>query len=217
MRRDLMVDMVTDAKVGVHKDDLDEAFLQACLAADKVAWDIETSGLNWREDSIGTCQVAVGPEIAVIQLSGWGPPPRLSALLEAPDVRKIFHHAPFDLRFMAYQWNVQPANIACTKIASKILDPHLPSSDHSLKPVLLRHLGVAISKEQQQSDWMARDLLGAQIRYAATDVEYLERLLDTLSEKAAKAGCSDLLDQSFQYLPTRVELDLRGIGDVFNY
>lgn len=212
-----MVDMVTDRKVTLHEADLDEAFLGACLAADRVAWDIETSGLNWREDRIGTCQVAVGLEIAVVQLVGLDPPPRLSALLEAPGVCKIFHHAPFDLRFMAYKWNVQPANVACTKVASKILEPHLSSSDHSLKSVLMRHLGVSISKEQQLSDWMAPDLVSEQIRYAATDVEYLERLFDTVFEKAVKAGCSDLLDQSFQYLPTRVELDLREIGDVFSY
>mgnify|MGYP006194651211 CR=1 FL=1 len=47
------------------------------------------------------------------------PPDRLYEFLV--QVQKVFHHAPFDLRFMVAQWNVTPRNIACTKVASKML------------------------------------------------------------------------------------------------
>lgn len=209
--------MVREGTLSTYDGDLDDDFLSACVSQGQVAWDIETSGLDWRSDHIGTCQVGVGDDIAIVQLAGWGPPPRLAALLESPDVKKVFHHAPFDLRFMAHQWNARPVNVACTKIASKVLEPHLPASEHSLKPVLLRHLGVQISKEQQRSDWGAKDLRPEQIAYAATDVRYLTQLLEALLQKAADLGLADLIEQSFAYLPTRIALDLRGSGDVFAY
>jgi ribonuclease D len=209
--------MVCNGTLSTFDGDLDNNFLSACVSEEQVAWDIETSGLDWRSDRIGTCQVAVRDDIAIVQLLSSGPPARLSALLENPDVTKVFHHAPFDLRFMAFQWNAKPMSVACTKVASKILDPSLERSEHSLQPVLLRHLGVNISKAEQRSDWTSAVLSSEQMSYAASDVQHLVVLLNQLMRNAGDRGLTDLVERSFSYLPTRVELDIRGSGDVFAY
>lgn len=201
----------------VIRGDLPDDLARQAQRASVVAWDIETSGLNWREDSIGTCQVAFGGAIAIVVVDGHSRPTNLVRLLEAHEVQKVFHHAPFDLRFMTYQWRCQVTNVACTKIASKILDPHLEPSDHSLRPVLARHLGVDISKAEQRSDWLRRDLTDAQVQYAATDVAYLAELVAVLLDRSDRQGLQDLVLQSWAYLPARVALDLRGSGDVFAY
>lgn len=198
-------------------NDVDQGFLDRAARAGRVAWDIETTGLDWRTARIGTVQVATADEIAVVQLKPDQVPRHLSRLLASTGVEKVFHHAPFDLRFMAWWWRMQPQRIACTKVLSKILDPAEPHDHHSLKPLLQRYLGVHISKDEQQSDWAADILSAEQVAYAAADVRYLLKLLDVMTDRARELGVWELACASFDYLPTRAALDLRGSGDVYAY
>lgn len=210
--------IISATAVEVHHADLPHDFYEKAVSGAAVGWDIETSGLNWRTDRIGTCQVAIQDRVAIVVMRpGSDQPPLLAALLEDDTVRKVFHHAPFDLRFMAYQWGITARNVACTKIASKILSPELSGKAHSLKPVLERHLNVRIEKGQQVSDWLAPTLTAAQLDYAAADVAHLLHLFGNLAQKCRDAGMDSELEASYSYLPTRVSLDLRGSGDVFAY
>ncbi len=208
---------LVDRQIVVSHGDMDHDFYWAAAERNELAWDIETSGLDWRTDRIGTCQIASSTTINVVVLDAHHFPKRLTSVLEAPDVQKVFHHAPFDLRFLAWHWKAHPQNLACTKIASKILNPDLTSPEHSLQPALERHLGITISKDQQRSDWLAPDLTADQLRYAAVDVAHLIDLKRELVTRCEEAGVLDLLDASWRYLPTRTMLDLRGSGDVFAY
>jgi ribonuclease D len=133
-----------------------------------VAWDIETSGLDWRSERIGTCQLyAPGQPPCLVQLRG-KLPERLRLLLNDPEVTKLFHHALFDLRFMAHHWKATPQNIICTKIAAKILNPS--GKGHSLASLVGRYLNVTLDKRLQTSDWLAEQLTPEQIQYAVRDV-----------------------------------------------
>lgn len=208
---------LADRHVVVSHGDMDHDFYWAAAADHELAWDIETSGLDWRTERIGTCQIASSTAINIVILDAHHRPKRLTSALESSDVLKVFHHAPFDLRFMASHWEARPRNVACTKIASKILNPDLVSAKHSLRPVLERHLGISISKDQQRSDWLAPSLTQDQLHYAAVDVAHLIDLKRRLVSLCEKAGVLDLLDESWRYLPTRTALDLRGPGDVFDY
>lgn len=199
------------------QSDVDQAWIDAALRVGRVAWDIETTGLDWAHDTIATCQLAVGTAVAIVQMKRGKVPGLLRSLLADPRVTKVFHHAPFDLRFMANAWSVTPASIACTKIASKIVDPGRRPEEYSLKPVLRRYLNVEIDKTQQVSDWTRGRLSEDQLAYAATDVMYLNELHDRLEDHARRSGVDELVQASFQYLPTRVALDLSGAGDVFAY
>jgi ribonuclease D len=198
-------------------DDLDEELLDRVIECGRVACDIETTGLDWRRARIGTVQVATPTEIAIVQLEPGQVPTRLSHLIASPSVEKVFHHAPFDLRFMTSSWGVQARQVSCTKILSKIIDPAAPHEQHSLKPVLERYLGVHIAKDEQQSDWSTRTLRREQVAYAAADVRHLLQLLDVMTKRAEALAVWDLATASFAYLPTRVALDLRGCADVFAY
>lgn len=206
-----------ESRIAVHRGDISESAYDEALSAGVVAWDIETSGLAWGSDRIGTCQIAIGDRVDVVIIDQSSLPERLKNLLADQRVTKVFHHAPFDLRFMCHQWAVHPENVACTKVASKILDPEIDGREHSLQPALLRHLGVRITKDQQVSDWLSSSLSPSQLRYAANDVVHLVRLYELLAQKCDEAGVGHELRESFAYLPTRVRLDLRGSCDVFAY
>jgi ribonuclease D len=209
--------MISIHPVELVNGDVSSDFETAIRDAAIVAWDIETSGLDWRLDRIGTCQLHV-PEVGtqVVRMDG-RQPERLRSLLMSERVRKVFHHAPFDLRFMRHHWQAGARSVACTKILSKIVRPGAEGSDHSLKPTLERFLGVVLDKGQQTSNWLSANLTDEQLAYAARDVEYLVPLLGTLMNEARTSGVADIAERTFDYLPIRIETDIRDCGDVFAY
>jgi ribonuclease D len=71
-------------------------------------------------------------------------------------------------------------------------------------------LEIDISKQQQMSDWGAPELSRAQQEYAASDVLYLHRLRDRLTERLEREGRLELAQSCFDFLPTRARLDLEG-------
>lgn len=204
--------------ISLLKGDIGKDLLEAYRAAGQVACDIETSGLDWRDARIGTCQL-FAPEVgAVIVQVNSEIPQFLCRLLSDETALKVFHHAPFDMRFIGWHWKTSITRVACTKIASKILEPNLPNEQHSLQALLRRHLDVDISKETERvSNWLAKELTPAQAVYAAKDVFYLLPLLQVLEKRLAGVGLHSLFERCLQHLPARVELDLRGYGDVYLY
>jgi ribonuclease D len=181
--------------------------------------DTETTGLNWRSDRLALCQVHA-PEVgtALVQLDDVPPPERLVSLLGDPTVTKVFHHAPFDLRFMLSAWGGVARNVACTKVASKVLHPRDPNSEHSLDSLLRARLGVTLDKGAvRTSDWTARSLTAEQVAYAAGDVEYLLDLHDDLVAELEVTGRAAVYAACRAYLTTQVELSLLGLEDAFAY
>ena len=53
-----------------------------------------------------------------------------------------------------------------------------------------------------------------QLSYAGNDVAYLHRLKDALDAMLAREGRTALAKACFEFLPTRVELDLAGWPEV---
>jgi ribonuclease D len=212
----ILVEPANDAlPLLTFEGDLDEQAFSRALGASVLGWDIETSGLDWRTERIGTVQVQVEDLTYVVHIND-DRPHRLKALMEDPSILKILHHAMFDLRFLAYHWGATPAHVACTKIASKLVDPQLPCKDHSLAPLVRRYLGIDLDKGPQTSDWTGQ-LNAAQLQYAANDVRHLWRLYEALDEKIRRRGLLDLRERCYAHLRTQVELEVGGFPDVFAY
>jgi ribonuclease D len=209
----------TGSYPAVVRGDLPEDLWSAYARSTVIAWDIETSGLNWREDRIGTCQLfseSVGT--VVISVNEDKVPGRLTALLQDPSVVKVFHHAPFDLRFMVRTWGVRPASVQCTKVASKLLEPQAASETHSLQYLLGHRLGVHLSKGPVRvSNWSAATLSADQIEYAAADVMYLPPLLKLLLTDLAARNLAWLYDECCAFLPALAALEVESYPDVFSY
>lgn len=205
-----------DKNIVLYDHDIPNQYFDRIYKANVVAWDIETSGLDWRKDRIGICQLYVPNEpVSIIKIDNI-PPKRLLLLLSDTSVRKVFHHAMFDLRFMSYHWKALPQNIACTKIASKLLGIK-NENKHSLQSILKQYLGVIIDKNERLSDWLSSELTEEQISYAAKDVMYLLPLLDVLEKKLKSKGLLELAHLCFAHIPTRVRLDILGYGDIYGY
>ena len=203
-------------EVLIENYDVSTSFLDLVHHSQLVAWDIETSGLNWNSDRIGTCQLFVPQGIAVVVKIGDSVPERMRDILSDDNIKKVFHHAVFDLRFMCYHWKVSARNIACTKIAAKLLDKS-SSNYHKLKTLLNRYLNVEIDKSQTLSNWLSSELSDKQVAYAVEDVIYLFDLLKALENELDSKGLLELAHQSYSHIPTRVDLDILGYQDIYTY
>ena len=106
--------MRRQGRLSVTRGDLPDEFADAFSRSPRVAWDVETSGLDWRQDRLGTCQM-FADEVGVVVVSlAEAVPGRLAELLENPAVEKVFHHAPFDLRFMSHEWGARQGDSRIT-------------------------------------------------------------------------------------------------------
>jgi ribonuclease D len=201
--------------VQIVAGDLTSGQFETFCNADVIAWDIETTGLDWRVEKIATCQIYCQQAVPVIVRMTSHAPILLPKLLDSRAL-KLFHHAAFDLRFMVHNWRCGVRNVACTKIASKVLKA--PTKEgHRLQSLVKEYLGVNVDKALAKSNWLAADLTEAQIRYAISDTIYLSDLFRELKEQLVRKGRWGLAAASFEYLPTRVQLDLLGADDVFTY
>lgn len=178
-----------------------------------VAIDCETMGLNPVRDRLCVIQMSAGDGDAhLVQIArGQTEAPNLCRMLENPAVLKLFHYGRFDIAAMYNAFGALAAPVWCTKIASRLVRTY--TDRHGLRNLTQELIGVDISKQQQMSDWGATELTAAQLDYAASDVLYLHRLRDRLTERLEREGRMDLAQSCFDFLPTRARLDLAGWPD----
>jgi len=179
-----------------------------------VAVDTETMGLQHHRDRLCLVQLSAGDGVAHLVQFGLGryEAPRLKALLEAPDVLKLFHFARFDLAALQRYLGLRCAPVWCTRTASRLVRTF--TDKHGLKDLCKDLLGVDLSKQQQTSDWGAAELTVEQLEYAASDVLHLHRLKLQLEAMLAREGRLGLAEACFDFLPTRAELDLAGWAEI---
>jgi len=180
---------------------------------DVVAVDSETMGLDPGRDRLCVVQLSAGDGRAhLVQLPpGQYAAPNLRRLLADRGRLKLFHYARFDLAMLRRYLETDCGPIYCTKIASRLVRTY--TDRHGLKDLVRELLGIELDKGEQSSDWGATTLSDAQQRYAAKDVLYLHQLRGRLDAMLAREGRTDLAQACFDFLPTRVALDLSGWPD----
>src|SRR6204780_1180635 len=197
-------------KIHLHKGDLPAGLDLGNL----VAVDTETLGLNPNRDRLCLAQLSAGNDVChAVQFAAENyTAPNLKKLLTNPGVTKLFHFARFDIAMFKRYLGVECKPVYCTKIASKLVRTY--TDRHGLKDLVRELLNVDLSKEQQSSDWGAKDLSEKQLAYAANDVAYLHQLKTALDTMLAREGREALAKACFDFLPTRANLDLAGWEEV---
>ncbi len=193
--------------IHLHQGDLPEAI----HFRGSVAVDTETMGLNPHRDRLCLVQLSAGDGVChLVQLnqSRTYDCPNLKKVLSDLEILKIFHFARFDVAVLQHFLKIRVKPIYCTKIASKLVRTF--GDRHGLRDLCKELIGVDISKDQQSSDWGARDLSPEQRHYAATDVLYLHKLKEVLDEKLIRENRMDVAQGCFDFIPTCADLDLLG-------
>ena len=117
--------------------------------------------------------------------------------------------------FIKHHLKINVKNIFDTKIASKICRKF--TSSHGLKDLSKDLLGVKLDKEMQTSDWGRENYSDDQIKYAANDVLYLHKIKIELDKILNRENKMDIAKKCFEFLETRSNLDLNGLGDIFEH
>ena len=197
----------------LHKNDLSAGIDFSNI----VAADCEMMGLQPNRDPLCLIQLfdGVGDCHLVQFIDQNFNAPNLKNLLSS-DRTFIFHYARHDLAAIKHDLKVSIKNIYCTKISSKIARTY--SQGHGYKDLCKELLDIDISKKQQSSDWSNPNLSKEQINYAATDVIHLHDIREKLDEILERQNRKKLVQACIDFLPTRVELDLRGWNnDIFSH
>jgi ribonuclease D len=176
----------------------------------EVAIDTETMGLDPHRDRLCVVQLSAGDGSSdVVQIPAEATEaPNLVKLLTDPGITKIFHYARFDIAVMKNRFGVVTGPVYCTKIASRLARTY--TDRHGLKDLVKELLNIDLSKQQQSSDWGQEKLSEAQLEYAAADVLYLHDLKRHLDRMLVRENRMELAQSCFNFLPTRIALDLAG-------
>ena len=193
-----------------HKDDLAEGV----KFQNSVAVDSETLGLRPERDPLCLVQLSSGDGTAhLVQLNRENyNAPNLKRVLSNKKCQKIFHFARFDVAVLKKYLNIDCEPVYCTKIVSKLVRTY--TDKHGLKDLCKELINIDLSKQQQSSNWGARELTEDQKLYAASDVLYLHQIKDILDQELLKLNRRDIADQCFSFIKTRVDLDLKGWPDI---
>ena len=125
---------------------------------------------------------------------------------------KLFHFARFDLAVLRRYLEVDCGPIYCTKIASRLVRTY--TDRHGLKDLVRELLGIELDKAEQSSDWGAAEL--SDDPACATPprtCSICTRCAQRLDAMLAREGRTRLAQACFDFLPTRVALDLAGWPD----
>ena len=195
--------------ITLHKNDLPDDL----DFGPSITIDTETMGLLPSRDRLCVVQMSAGDGAAhLVQFeAGAYDAPNLKKIIQNPEILKIFHFARFDVAIIKKYLNVDCPNVYCTKIASKLARTY--TDKHGLRYLCRDVLGVDLNKQQQSSDWGAKELNAEQLSYAANDVLYLHRLMDQLNAMLEREGRKELAQNCFNFLQTRADLDLTGWQD----
>jgi hypothetical protein len=163
-----------DSKISVVTDANElRAELAALSTAAILGIDCETTGLDPRCDRLCLVTVAAPERTLVIDVGAvpdWAL--ALAPLLTNPDIIKVFHHAKFDLAFLAVA-GLTMENVFDTLLASQLLDggrnlrgqtidprgrqgrggKPVMVGYHSLAALAHRELGSVLDKTHQTADW----------------------------------------------------------------
>jgi ribonuclease D len=115
----------------------------------------------------------------------------LGPLLSDNDIEWVLHAGLQDVDLIANALRISPPKrLFDTQIAWSLLTAEASVGLAYLQFMLL---GVRTTKGHQADDWVRRPLQESQLRYAATDVEYLPQVMQLLLEKAAKMNRVDVI------------------------
>jgi ribonuclease D len=164
--------------ITLHKNDLpDNISFEGSVAVDS-----ETLGLRPERDPLCLVQLSSGDGSAhLVQLDRENyDAPNLKKVLSDKKCQKIFHFARFDVAVLKKYLNIDCEPIYCTKIVSKLVRTY--TDKHGLKDLCKELINIDLSKQQQSSNWGAKELTEDQKLYAASDVLYLHQLKGILDQ-----------------------------------
>ena len=142
-------------------------------------------------------QVNDGQEIFLIDCVSIEPHPESCRFLTDKGLIKIFHSCREDIDALVSWTKQAPVNMFDTQLANAFLGG---SFSISYKKLVEGKLGVSLDKDETRSNWVKRPLRDSQLRYAASDVEFLLDLYEIQIEELKKLKRLEWVNQEIEFL-----------------
>ncbi len=122
-----------------------------------IAVDTETTGLNWKTDTmLGLSFADSAKEGHFLFLPKPKDRVKIAKILADPHISKVFHNAKFDMHFLREAGMPVHGEVHDTYILAKLWNENLPN--HKLKPLARLLLGEAAGAEQDElKEWMEKN------------------------------------------------------------
>jgi DNA polymerase-1 len=191
---------------------LDTQIIKDIAKEQILACDLETRGLDPRNDSIVSVQLGSQDytwvlDARILELQA------LFDVLQETNPLFIFHNAKFDLKFLKHNYDFLPKRNYCTMLAFGILMNGLESPYVALNKLTKKHCGVELNKDVRNSfQYAYGELSNSQIKYAAMDVEYLHPIFNNQLDRLKSTSLVDVAKLEFSILPAVLDMELTGIA-----
>ncbi len=157
-------------------DYLDKELLQKSV----VGVDTEFRRRSKDDIDLALIQINDGHEIFLVDCISIGPYLGTCKFLIEKKVLKIFHSCREDLEVLFSWTKEEPKSIFDTQLANAFLGG---SFSIGYQKIVEEELDVHLEKDETRSNWMKRPLRDSQLRYAASDVEFLLDLYEIQNKK----------------------------------
>lgn len=179
-----------------------------------LALDLETTGLNPRQDRIRLLSLGDGVTSLVLDL--FAHPDTLASILDALRGKGkvlVAHNAAFDLGFLWAAGLTDPPETVCTYLLAQLVTAGQGGHgfpELGLGACCARWLNRPVDKELQKSDWSG-SLTAEQIEYARQDVVVLPPLLLALNREIEAGGLQKTADVELRALRAFVWMTMTGV------
>ncbi|MFK7956370.1 MAG: ribonuclease D [Lysobacterales bacterium] len=153
---------------------------------------------------LGLIQVGAGEQcwlIDPLKISNWS---AFVAVLADPDTTKIIHSGSEDIEIFQRLGDAPLAGFFDTQKAAALCGL---GSSLSYQALVMELCNTVVEKDVTRSDWVARPLSDAQLRYAALDVAHLDVLLADLTQRLNQLERMAWLVEDCDELIARVSID----------
>jgi len=135
----------------------------------------------------------------------------IAELLSSDANIKVGHNLKFDIKMTRYHLGiVRFGKIFCTEIVSRLVTSGIEFLRISLMRSAAEHLGVAIDKEEQRSDWSKKNLTLQQLRYAAEDAFVPLLIREVLVKKVIELDIVNVTRLELEALDAVCVMELTG-------
>jgi ribonuclease D len=165
---------------------------KAWRRADLLAVDTEFVRERTYYANLGLVQVSDGQTVWLLDPLEAGTLEPLADMLADPAIHKLLHSPSEDLEVLLHVTGAMPDPLIDSQLACALLGQPLQLGYHKAAEWLL---GVPIDKDLTRSNWMARPLREALLRYAALDVSVLPLMWEDLHSRLEGLGRLEWLEE----------------------
>ena len=168
-----------------------------------IAFDTEFVSEDCYQPQLCLIQIASGNNLAIVDSLAVGNQMPFWNLLVDGKHQTVVHAAREEFRFCRYFTSRRPSRLFDTQIGAGLVGLEFPAALSTLTNKLL---GESLQKSETRTNWRKRPLTDSQLKYAISDVVFLEAIHAEVSQQLEKLGRLAWVDEEMDRQQTDYEM-----------